>query len=189
MGTGQARWALAWLLAAALGGAQEPPASAAPAGSRQIQPRSWDRVQYLGGAIGVSAGIPSWRNTLTVSPGAIQLRLEGGRLIAIDPERVTSLYYAGSRAPRTGPATAAMMVAPPVGLMILFGSRSTSHHIGIEYTLPDGRSTGVLIQADKKNYTEILEALRAATKISGPAVALPKQDASPDSRQSADRSP
>jgi hypothetical protein len=95
-------------------------------------------------------------------------------LIEIDPEWVTALHYSGSKAVRAGTSSAVMMAAPVVGLLIMTAAKSTSHHIGIEYVLPDGRSTGILIRADKKNYTAILEALKVVTKISGPGIgALP----------------
>jgi hypothetical protein len=148
---------------------QEPATPQVDVHAPQPQPQSWNRVQYLGGAIGVSVGVPTWKNTLTVSPRLIQLKLQDNRVIEIDPQWVTALHYSGSKAVRVGASSAALMAAPVVGLFIM-AAKSTSHHIGIEYVLPDGRSTGILLCADKKNYAEILEALKVVTKISGPAM-------------------
>lgn len=154
--------------------AEEPATQQVDVHVPQPQPQSWNRVQYIGGAIGVSVGTPTWQNTLTVSPRLIQLKLQDNRMIEIDPEWVTALRYSGSKAVRAGTSSAVMMAAPVVGILIMTAAKSTSHHIGIEYVLPDGRSTGILICADKKNYTAILEALKTVTKISGPGIgALP----------------
>jgi hypothetical protein len=55
----------------------------------------------------------------------------------------------------------AVLVAP----LALFGlfHKTRLHYVGIQYTSPDGKSSGILLQADKDNYRSMLVALQGVT--------------------------
>jgi len=53
-----------------------------------------------------------------------------------------------------------------MGALLAAQASSVSHYIAIEYTLNDGRKTGVLLRTDKKNFDAILSALKAVTNLS-----------------------
>ena len=68
----------------------------------QIKPEkptahTWNRIQYLGGAIGGPSKSMTWEHTFQVTPAVISLAKRGEVLFEIDPEQIASLYYAGKR--------------------------------------------------------------------------------------------
>jgi hypothetical protein len=65
----------------------------------------------------------------------------------------------------------AILVAP----VALFGllHKTRLHYIGIQYTTPDNKSAGILLQGDKDNYRAILVALQGVT---GVPVAVGEKD-------------
>lgn len=148
--------------------------------------RTWTKVQYLGGALGVRREAVTWKNVLLVSSEVIQLSSKDKVLFEIDPKRVTALAYerqklftrseiaggaAGgvtqsvSTAAATGTAVAPAVGAAVVVPFIVVMMNSAEHYIAIEYTLPDGRASGVLLRADKSNFKDIVRALRSVTGI------------------------
>ncbi len=64
------------------------------------------------------------------------------------------------------------ILVAPVALFGLF-HKTRLHFIGIEYTTPDNKKAGVLLQGHKDNYRAILMALRGAT---GAPVAVSEKD-------------
>jgi hypothetical protein len=134
---------------------------------------SWKNVQYLGGALGVRGTWHNWDNKLVVSEKIIQLSLKRGPTIEIDPANVVALSYAGKRLFPDVKKKNAAEVAATVLTLGLFGLAADSrgpmsHYIAIEYLLPDGRSSAILVRAHKDNYQAILKALRSATRIKDP---------------------
>jgi hypothetical protein len=136
--------------------------------------RTWKKVKYLGGAVGVIGKSDTWDNSISISSNAIKLDLKKAEPIEIDPGRVTALSYGGVRhgAVRVKDyvvaGVAGGLVAPVVGAALLIETvqkRGIKHYIIIEYTTSDGRASAVLLQAHKDNYKAILEALRRATGI------------------------
>jgi dihydroorotate dehydrogenase len=57
----------------------------------------------------------------------------------------------------------AVLVAP-VALFGLF-HKTRLHYIGINWTAPDGKSGGILLQGDKDNYRAILVALQGVSNV------------------------
>jgi hypothetical protein len=57
----------------------------------------------------------------------------------------------------------AVLVAP-VALFGLF-HKTRLHYIGIQYTTPDNKTAGILLQGDKENYRAILVALQGVTRV------------------------
>lgn len=65
----------------------------------------------------------------------------------------------------------AILVAP-VALFGLF-HKTRLHYIGVQYTTPDNKTAGILLQGDKDNYRAILVALQGVT---GVPVAVGEKD-------------
>ena len=120
--------------------------------------RSWDKVQYLGGAAGVMEISENWHNSLTISPTLIRLKLGNARVIEIATDSITSVTYSGKRMIRE-------FLASNVSRVFIFTAMATSHFIGVEFSLPDGRKTGILLRAHKDNFQEIVAALRSLPKL------------------------
>jgi hypothetical protein len=135
--------------------------------------RSWTRVQLLTtGAIDQApqGGRATREITLALSPTLIRIQPRRGpdRAIEIPPDRVTALNYGGRKIRRQGFYWLAL-VSPGVAIPLAETAKGTGHFIGLEYNLQDGRQTGVLLRADKRNYQEIIEGLRAVLKIDSQA--------------------
>jgi hypothetical protein len=119
-------------------------------------------VRYLGGTLETRTDKDEWNNKLTVRSDEIRLELKDGRKVSIDPHAVTSISY-GREATRH--------VARWVTLGILFGpiaaiglfNENVQHYVSIEYDSTDQKRGGVLIQAHKDNYRNVLALLRGAT--------------------------
>jgi hypothetical protein len=128
--------------------------------------QTWTRVQYHGGALGVEETSRNWKNRLTVSPGAITLT-DGKRVFfEIPPDRVTALAYQGVNYV-TGKEVAYHSVLEGAFALIpgLFLLHQKDHFLAIEYKLPDGRPSAVLLRLHKENFRQIQEALHAVTGI------------------------
>jgi hypothetical protein len=119
-------------------------------------------VRYLGGSIETSTDKDDWNNKLTVLSDEIRIELKDGQRISIDPRSVTDISY-GREATRH--------VARWVTLGILFGpmaaiglfTENVQHYVSIEYESDDHKKGGILIQAHKDNYRNVLAILRGAT--------------------------
>lgn len=150
--------------------------------------QTWTNVRYLGGGSGVTRNpkrrYSLWADRLTVSSKMIELRLQDGQSIEIDPARVTALTYNGRKFMREELVGLAM-VSPAAGLLApLLAPRSTEHYIVIEYQLPSGLQSGILLRAHKGNHAVIFQALKSVTKITeAPAdTSPPGQPANPKKR-------
>ena len=119
-------------------------------------------VRYLGGSVETKTDKDEWTNKLIVLSDEIRLELKDGQKLSIDPHSVTSISY-GRAATRH--------VARWVTLGILFGpmaaiglfNENVQHYVSIEYETADHKKGGVLIQAHKDNYRNVLAVLRGAT--------------------------
>lgn len=137
-------------------------------GTAMFQEQSWDKLQYLGGAIDVPSIPRVWKNSLTISCQSIRLKVATGRLVEFSPKTIISVAYAkGKYGERVGLAKTvmALSVVSAAAALVLAASASAKpsgrHFIGIDYRLEDGRATGLLLRADKTNYEAILGALKS----------------------------
>ncbi len=144
----------------------------APGQEARTDKRTWRKVQYLGGALGVPKKSLTWKNDLVVSPEVIQLSSKGRVLFRIDPKQVTALAYERQRVWKPSHVAGAALIgaatpfgAAPLAILSLASKNNTEHYIAIEYTLPDGHGSGVLLRADKSNFKEIVSALRSVTGV------------------------
>jgi len=136
------------------------------------QGNSFSRIRYNGGSVPSTVKKDDWGNTLTVTSDEITLKLKDGKIEKIDPKRVTGLSYGQEAHRRVGTMIALAVLLAPLALFGLF-HKTRLHYIGIEYSTPDDKKGGVLLQADKGNYKGVLMALRGVT---GAAVAVSTEE-------------
>src|SRR5215510_14296876 len=123
---------------------------------------SFDRVRYNGGSVDSKVDPKEWNNHLTVTSDQITLALKDGKKVEIPPKSVTSLSYGQEAHRRVGTMVALAVLVAPVALFGLF-HKTRLHYIGIQYTTPDNKTAGILLQGDKDNYRAMLVALQGVT--------------------------
>lgn len=126
------------------------------------QGNSFDKIRYNGGSVDSKVDAKDWHNQLTVTPDMITLALKDGKKLEIPPKTVTSLSYGQEAHRRVGTMIALAILISPVALFGLL-HKTRLHFIGIQYTLPDNKTGGILLQGDKDNYRAILVALQGVT--------------------------
>lgn len=126
------------------------------------QGNSFDKVRYNGGSVDSKVDPKDWNNRLTVTSDVITLALKDGKRLEIPPKTVTSLSYGQEAHRRVGTMVALAVLVAPVALFGLL-HKTRLHYIGIQYTTPDNKTAGILLQGDKDNYRAILVALQGVT--------------------------
>jgi hypothetical protein len=119
-------------------------------------------VRYRGGSIETKTSKDEWNNKLTILSDEILLELKDGQKISIDPKTVTSVSYGRAATRHVARWVALGILGGPIALIGLF-TENVQHYVSIEYELADGKKGGVLIQAHKDNYRNVLALLRGAT--------------------------
>ncbi len=128
------------------------------------QGNSFDKVRYNGGSVDSKVDPKDWHNNLTVTSEMITLALKDGKKLELPPKSVTSLSYGQEAHRRVGTMIALAILVAPVALFGLF-HKTRLHYIGIQYTTPENKSAGILLQGDKDNYRAILVALQGVTGV------------------------
>ena len=136
------------------------------------QGNSFDKIRYNGGSVDSKVDPKDWHNQLTVTSDMITLALKDGKKVEIPPKTVTSLSYGQEAHRRVGTMIALAILISPVALFGLL-HKTRLHFIGIQYTLPDNKTGGILLQGDKDNYRAILVALQGVT---GAPVSVAEKD-------------
>jgi hypothetical protein len=136
------------------------------------QGNSFDKVRYNGGSVDSKVDPKDWHNKLTVTSDMIRLDFADGKKLEIQPKTVTSISYGQEAHRRVGTMIALAILVAPVALFGLF-HKTRLHYIGVQYTTPDNKSAGILLQGDKDNYRAILVALQGVT---GVPVAVGEKD-------------
>jgi hypothetical protein len=126
------------------------------------QGNSFDKVRYNGGSVDSKVDPKDWNNHLKVTPEMITLALKDGKKLEIPPKSVTSLSYGQEAHRRVGTMVALAVLVAPVALFGLL-HKTRLHYIGVQYTTPDNKTGGILLQGDKDNYRAILVALQGVT--------------------------
>jgi PEGA domain-containing protein len=129
------------------------------------QGNSFDKVRYNGGSVDSKVDPKDWNNHLTVTSDLITLALKDGKKLEIPPKSVTSLSYGQEAHRRVGTMVALAILVAPVALFGLF-HKTRLHYIGVQYSTPDNKTAGILLQGDKDNYRAILVALQGVTGVS-----------------------
>jgi hypothetical protein len=106
-----------------------------------------------------------WKNTLVISCQLIRLQVGNRGLVEFAPSLITGIVYAGQKGENATAVAIGALTGGILGVLLAAQASSVSHYIAIEYTLNDGRKTGVLLRADKKNFDAILSALKAVTNL------------------------
>ena len=126
------------------------------------------RVRYNGGSLPSKVDPKDWGNKLTVTSDTISLELKGEKKhfdkFEIPSKSVTGLSYGQEAHRRVGTMIALAVLVAPVALFGLF-HKTRLHYIGINYTTPDGKSGGILLQGDKENYRALLVALQGVSNV------------------------
>src|SRR5205807_8621269 len=128
------------------------------------QGNSFDKVRYNGGSVDSKVDPKDWNNHLTVTSDLITLALKDGKKVDIPAKSVTSLSYGQEAHRRVGTMVALAILVAPVALFGLF-HKTRLHYIGIQYSTPDNKTAGILLQGDKDNYRAILVALQGVTGV------------------------
>ena len=126
------------------------------------QGNSFKKIRYAGGTIETRVKPKDWKNRLTVTSELIKLELRDGQVLKIDPSKVTGLSYGQEAHRRVGTMVALGILFAPLALFGLF-HKTRKHFVGIEFVNAEGKKSGLLLQAHKKNYRAVLMALRGAT--------------------------
>jgi|ERR1700683_248949 len=130
----------------------------------QGQGNTFTRVRYNGGSVDSKVDAKDWNNRLTITADKITLALKDGKTLDISPRSVMSLSYGQEAHRRVGTMIALAVLISPVALFGLL-HKTRLHFIGIQYSTPDGKSAGILLQGDKDNYRAILVALQGVTGV------------------------
>lgn len=120
------------------------------------------KVRYNGGSVPSKVDPKDWGNKLTVTADAITLDFKDGQKVVIPSKSVNSLSYGQEAHRRVGTMVALAILVAPVALFGLF-HKTRLHYIGIQYTTPETKNAGILLQGDKDNYRAILVALQGVT--------------------------
>ncbi|HEY5075735.1 MAG TPA: hypothetical protein VII34_13650 [Pyrinomonadaceae bacterium] len=137
--------------------------------------RNGFNVRYLGGAVETKTDKDDWNNKLTILSDEIRLELKDGQKISIDPKAVTSISYGRAATRHVARWVALGILFTPIAFMGIF-NENVQHYVSIEYDSADHKKSGVLIQAHKDNYRNVLALLRGAT---GKEIETEKKNQSP----------
>lgn len=119
-------------------------------------------VRYLGGSVQTKTDKEDWNNKLTILSDELRLELKDGQKISIDPKSVSSISYGREATRHVARWVTLGVLVTPLALMGLL-NENVQHYVSIEYDLTENKRGGVLIQADKDNYRNVLALLRGAT--------------------------
>ena len=126
------------------------------------------KVRYNGGSVPSKVDPKEWGNKLTVTSDTITLELKGEKKhfdkFEIPSKSVTGLSYGQEAHRRVGTMIALAILVAPLALFGLF-HKTRLHYIGVNYTTPDGKSGGILLQGDKDNYRAMLVALQGVSGV------------------------
>jgi PEGA domain len=123
---------------------------------------TFTRVRYNGGSVPSKVDPKEWGNKLTVTSDAITLEFKDKQALVIPPKSVVSLSYGQEAHRRVGTMVALAILVAPVALFGLF-HKTRLHYIGIQYSTPETKNAGILLQGDKDNYRAMLVALQGVT--------------------------
>lgn len=130
--------------------------------SAALAQRNSFNVRYRGGSVETKTDKDEWSNKLTILADEILLELNDGQKISIDPKAVKSISYGRAATRHVARWVALGILAAPIALMGLF-TENVQHYVSIEYQTADEKNGGILIQAHKDNYRNVLALLKGAT--------------------------
>ena len=119
-------------------------------------------VRYLGGSLETKTDKDDWHNNLSVFTDEIRIVLKDGQKVSIDPHYVTEISYGREATRHVARWVSLGILFAPIAAVGLF-NENVQHFVSIEYESADHKKGGVLIQAHKDNYRNVLAVLRGAT--------------------------
>jgi hypothetical protein len=119
-------------------------------------------VRYLGGTLETKTGKDDWNNKFTILADGLTLELKDGQKVTIDPKSVNSISYGRAATRHVARWVTLGILFTPIAVMGIF-NENVQHYVSIEYETPDHKKSGILIQAHKDNYRNVLALLRGAT--------------------------
>jgi hypothetical protein len=118
--------------------------------------------RYLGGSVETKTDKDDWSNKLSIFADEIRLELKDGQKVSIDPRAVTSISYGREATRHVARWVALGVLFAPIAVIGIF-NQNVQHYVSIEYETADHKKGGVLIQAHKDTYRNVLALLRGAT--------------------------
>lgn len=119
-------------------------------------------VRYLAGSLETKTDKDDWRNNLIILSDEIRVELKDGQKLSVDPKSVTSISYGREATRHVARWVALGILVHPIAALALF-NENVKHYVSIEYDTAEGKKGGLLIQAHKDNYRNVLALLRGAT--------------------------
>jgi hypothetical protein len=144
-------------------------------GSTVLAQRDQFGVRYLAGSLDTKTSKESWDNKLDIRANVIRLELKDGQKLDIDPHSVTSISYGREATRHVARWVTLGILVSPLAALGLF-NENVQHYVSIEFVSPDQKNGGVLIQAHKDNYRNVLALLRGAT---GKEIEIEKKNQKP----------
>ena len=132
-------------------------------------------IRYLAGSIETKTDRDDWRNNLVILSDEIRVELKDGQGLSIDPSAVTSISYGREATRHVARWVALGILVHPIAALGLL-NENVKHYVSIEYETADHKKEGLLIQAHKNNYRNVLALLRGAT---GKEIATEKKNQKP----------
>lgn len=120
------------------------------------------KVRYLAGSVETRTDRDDWQNNLVILSDGIRVELKDGQRVSFDPKAVTSISYGREATRHVARWVALGILVHPVAALAMF-NENVKHYVSIEYETAEGKNAGLLIQAHKNNYRNVLALLRGAT--------------------------
>jgi hypothetical protein len=120
------------------------------------------KVRYLAGGVETRTDRDDWRNNLVILSDEIRVELRDGQRVSIDPKAVMSISYGREATRHVARWVALGILVHPIAAVGLL-NENVKHYVSIEYETAEGQKRGLLIQAHKNNYRNVLAHLRGAT--------------------------
>jgi len=119
-------------------------------------------VRYLGGSLETKTDKDEWTHNLIILSDEIRIELKDGQKLSVDPKSVTSISYGREATRHVARWVTLGILVSPIAAFGLF-NENVQHYVSIEYETAEGKKGGLLIQAHKDNYRNLLALLRGAT--------------------------
>lgn len=136
-------------------------------------------VRYLAGSLETRTDRDDWRNNLVILSDEIRVELKDGQKVSVEPNSVTSISYGREATRHVARWVALGILVHPVAAIGLL-NENVKHYVSIEYETAEGKKAGLLIQAHKNNYRNVLALLRGAT---GKEIETEKKNQKPKKQQ------
>ena len=120
------------------------------------------KVRYLAGSVETKTDRDDWQNNFVILSDEIRVELKDGQRLSVDPKSVTSISYGREATRHVARWVALGILVSPIAALGLF-NENVKHYVSIEYETAEGKKGGLLIQAHKNNYRNVLALLRGAT--------------------------